>query len=262
MLRFRPSDIYFIQENHPMPSDKKVAFITGANRGIGLETAKQLGEKGVTVVLAARKLSDAEHAAAKLKAAGVDAYPVKLDVTSAEDRAAAAKYIEKTFGKLDILINNAGVASSHGFTPVTIETSDEELQSVFQTNLFAVLAVTRELLPLLKKSPAGRIVNLSSILGSNTLHADPNSPIYNFKSFAYDASKSALNAFTIHLAHELKDTPIKVNSAHPGWVKTEMGGDAAPMEIPDGAKTSVDLALLGPDGPNGRFIHMGQELPW
>ena len=148
------------------------------------------------------------------------------------------------------------------FTPVVIETSEEELQSIFSTNLFSVLAVTCALLPLLKKSPAGRIVNLSSILGSNALHADPNSPIYNFKSFAYDASKSALNAFTTHLAWELKDTPIKVNSAHPGWVKTEMGGEGAPMEIPDGAKTSVELALLGPDGPNGRFIHMGQELPW
>ncbi len=246
-------------QNH---KDKKVALITGANRGIGFETAKQLGEKGVTVVLGSRKLSDAQAAAAKLKTAGADAHGIKLDVTSAADRKAAAKYIGDTFGKLDILINNAGVSSSHGFTPVTIETSDEELQSIFSTNLFSVLALTRELLPLLKKSPAGRIVNLSSVLGSLTLHADPNSPIYGFKSFAYDASKSALNAFTVHLAWELKDTPIKVNSAHPGWVKTEMGTDAAPMEIPDGAKTSVELALLGPDGPNGRFIHMGQELPW
>jgi NAD(P)-dependent dehydrogenase (short-subunit alcohol dehydrogenase family) len=245
-----------------MPSDKKVALITGANRGIGFETAKQLGEKGVTVVVGARKLSDAGQTASKLKATGIDAHGVKLDVTSAEDRAAAEKYIADKFGKLDILINNAGVASSYGFTPMTIETPDEELRSIFQTNLFSVLALTRELLPLLKKSPAGRIVNLSSILGSNALHADPNSPIYNFKSFAYDASKSALNAFTIHLAYELRETPIKVNSAHPGWVKTEMGTDAAPMEIPDGAKTSVDLALLGPDGPNGRFIHMGKELPW
>jgi NAD(P)-dependent dehydrogenase (short-subunit alcohol dehydrogenase family) len=245
-----------------MSQGKKVALVTGANRGIGFETAKQLGEKGITVVVAARKLSDAEQTAAKLKAAGIDAHGIKLDVTSAEDRTAAAKYIEKTFGKLDVLINNAGVASSQGFVPMTIDTPDEELQSIFQTNLFAVLAVTRELLPLLKKSPAGRIVNLSSILGSLTLQADPGSPIYNFKSFAYDASKAALNAFTVHLAWELKDTPIKVNSAHPGWVKTEMGTDAAPMEIPDGAKTSVELALIGPDGPSGRFIHLGNELPW
>jgi len=118
------------------------------------------------------------------------------------------------------------------------------------------------MLPLLKKSEAGRVVNLSSILGSLTLHADPKSPIAGFKAFAYDASKSALNAFTIHLAAELKDTKIKVNSAHPGWVKTDMGGKEAPLEIPDGAKTSVELALIGPDGPNGRFIHMGKELPW
>jgi NAD(P)-dependent dehydrogenase (short-subunit alcohol dehydrogenase family) len=124
------------------------------------------------------------------------------------------------------------------------------------------VSLTRELLPLLKKSPAGRIVNLSSILGSLILHSDPTSPIADFKSFAYDGSKSALNAYTIHLAHELRNTTIKVNSAHPGWVKTEMGTDAAPMEIPDGAKTSVALALLGPDGPSGRFIHLGEELPW
>lgn len=245
-----------------MAQDKKIALITGANRGIGLETAKQLGEKGITVVVAARQLAAAETAAAAFKAQGIDAYGIKLDVVSDADRKAAAAFIAEKFGKLDILINNAGVGSVDGFTSVVSQTKDEELARVFATNLFAVVAVTRELLPLIRKSAAGRIVNLSSILGSNTLHADPNSPIANFKSFAYDASKSALNAYTIHLAWELKDTPIKVNSAHPGWVKTEMGTDAAPMEIPDGAKTSVALALLDADGPNGRFIHMGSELPW
>jgi len=122
--------------------------------------------------------------------------------------------------------------------------------------------LTQALLPLLKKSEAGRIVNMSSILGSQTLHADPNSPIYNFKSLSYDASKAALNSFTIHLAHELKDTKIKVNSAHPGWVKTDMGTDAAPMEIPEGGKTGVALALLDESGPSGGFFHMGQTLPW
>jgi NAD(P)-dependent dehydrogenase (short-subunit alcohol dehydrogenase family) len=245
-----------------MAQDKKVALITGANRGIGLETAKQLGEQGVTVLVGARSLSAAEDTAAKLKQSGIDAYPVQLDVVNEADRKAAAKFIGEKFGKLDILINNAGVNANTGFTSVISEVKDEELQRVFNTNLFAVVALTRELLPLIRKSDAGRIVNLSSILGSNTLHADPNSPIANFKSLAYDASKAALNAYTIHLAWELKDTPIKVNSAHPGWVKTEMGTDAAPMEIPDGAKTSVALALLGADGPNGRFIHLGNELPW
>jgi NAD(P)-dependent dehydrogenase (short-subunit alcohol dehydrogenase family) len=245
-----------------MAQDKKVALITGANRGIGFETAKQLGEEGVIVVLGARKLAIAEEAAAKLKEQGIDARPLQLDTTSPGDRLAAAKYFADNFGRLDILINNAGVGSKDGFIPVVSQVEDSELQRIFTTNLFAVVALTRELLPLLRKSAAGRIVNLSSILGSLTLHADPSSPIYGFKSFAYDASKSALNAYTVHLAWELKDTPIKVNSAHPGWVKTELGTEAAPMEIPEGAKTSVALALLGADGPSGHFIHLGNELPW
>ncbi|MBB6147006.1 NAD(P)-dependent dehydrogenase (short-subunit alcohol dehydrogenase family) [Silvibacterium bohemicum] len=246
-----------------MANEKKVALITGANRGIGLETARQLGQKGITVVVAARTLASAEETASKLKAEGIDAFPVKLEVTSDQDRKAAVKTIGDKFGKLDILINNAGVGSQTDMFALTVsETTEEELQTVFGTNLFAVVAVTREFLPLLKKSDAGRIVNLSSVLGSLTLHADPNSPIAAVKSLAYDASKSALNAFTIHLAAELKDTKIKVNSAHPGWVKTDMGTDKAPMEIVDGAKTSVELALLPQDGPNGRFIHLGQELPW
>jgi len=245
-----------------MAEQAKIALITGANRGIGFETAKQLGEQGVTVVLAARGVSAAEDAAAKLKAAGIDAYGIQLDVTKSEDRVAAAAYIAGKFGKLDILINNAGVATEGGLQNVTSQVSDADLLRVFDTNLFSVVALTRELLPLIQKSDAGRIVNLSSILGSLTLHADPKSPIASTKVFAYDASKSALNAYTIHLAHELKDTPIKVNSAHPGWVKTEMGTSAAPMEIPEGAKTSVALALLGPDGPTGKFIHLGKELPW
>ncbi len=245
-----------------MAEQTKVALITGANRGIGFETAKQLGEKGVTVVLGARQLSTAEASAAKLKAAGIDAYGIQLEVTNSADRVAAAAYLEQKFGKLDILINNAGMTTADGLRNVTSQVSDEDLLAVFNTNLFAVVGLTRELLPLLKKSEGGRIVNLSSILASLSLHADPKSPIYASKIFAYDASKSALNAFTIHLAHELKGTAIKVNSAHPGWVKTEMGTSAAPMEIPDGAKTSVELALLGPEGPSGRFIHLGKELPW
>ncbi|HEY1948198.1 MAG TPA: SDR family oxidoreductase [Bryobacteraceae bacterium] len=246
-----------------MGTDKKIALVTGANRGIGFETARQLGQKGISVVVAARSVEAANETAKKLVAEGIDAYPVALDVTKQADRTAAAKFVSDKFGKLDILINNAGVGPEDGmFGLKTVNTTEKELQTVFGTNVFSVVAVTREFLPLLKKSEAGRIVNLSSILGSLTLHADPNSPIAPVKAFAYDASKSALNAFTIHLAAELKDTKIKVNSAHPGWVKTEMGTDQAPMEIVDGAKTSVDLALIGPDGPNGRFIHLGEELPW
>src|SRR5277367_6107371 len=242
-----------------MAEGKKVALITGANRGLGFETAKQLGEKGVTVILGSRKLIDAEAAAAKLKAEGIDAYGIQLDVTKPTDRTAATKFIEEHFGKLDILINNAGIASSEGFgTNTTTRTTEQELRSVFETNVFSVVLVTQELLPLLKKSDAGRIVNLSSILGSLTLHADPKSPIYHAKSFAYDASKTALNAFTVHLAYELRDTKIKVNSAHPGWVKTDMGGEQAPMALEEGGKTSAALATLPDDGPSGGYFHAGK----
>ena len=138
----------------------------------------------------------------------------------------------------------------------------EILRKTFETNFFAVVALTQTLLPLIRKSPAGRIVNLSSILGSLTLHSDPSSGIYDMKAFAYDASKTALNAFTVHLAQELRDTPIKVNSAHPGWVKTDMGGAAAPMEVSEGGKTSVQLATLPDDGPTGGYFHLGEPLPW
>jgi NAD(P)-dependent dehydrogenase (short-subunit alcohol dehydrogenase family) len=127
---------------------------------------------------------------------------------------------------------------------------------------FAQVSLTNTLLPLIRKSEAGRIVNLSSILGSLALHADPNSPIYHAKSFAYDASKTALNAYTVHLAYELRDTNIKVNSAHPGWVKTDMGGAQAPMELSEGGKTSAALATLPDDGPSGGYFHLGKPLPW
>lgn len=241
---------------------KKVALISGANKGIGFETARQLGQLGITVILGARDLAKGEKAAAKLRSEGIDAQAVKLDVVNSADVKAVADKIGKEFGKLDILINNAGI-SLEGFGPnTTLTVSEDDLRKVFETNFFAVIEVTRALTPLVEKSPAGRIVNVSSILGSSTLHANPESPIYEFKAFAYDASKSALNAFTTHLAHTLKDTKIKVNSAHPGWVKTDMGTDAAPMEIADGAKTEVQLATLGEDGPTGGFFHLGEPLPW
>lgn len=246
-----------------MYSDKKVALVTGGNRGIGFETARQLGQKGITVIIGAKTKEAAEQAVEKLAAEAIDAYAVALDVTSDADRKAAVSFVAEEFGKLDVLVNNAGIAGDGGLlNPRTIDTTEEELHTVFDTNLFSVIAVTREFLPLLKKSPAGRIVNLSSILGSLTLQAMPGSPIAPMKAFAYNASKTALNQFTVHLAAELAGTNIKVNSAHPGWVKTELGTKHAQMEVAEGAKTSVDLALIGADGPNGKFIHLGKELPW
>jgi NAD(P)-dependent dehydrogenase (short-subunit alcohol dehydrogenase family) len=245
----------------------KVALITGANKGIGLETARQLGKLGVTIIVGARDLAKGEQAAEVLRGIGVDARPIKLDVVNEADRASAAKYIEKQFGRLDILINNAAVMldprGSGGWAEnATSTTPLKVLRDTFETNFFAVVALTQTLLPLIRKSAAGRIVNLSSILGSLTLHATPGSPIYDAKTFAYDASKSALNAFTIHLAHELRGTSIKVNSAHPGWVKTDMGGEGAQMELVDGARTGAQLATLPDDGPSGGYFHMGEALPW
>ena len=246
-----------------MPTQKKVALITGANRGIGFETARQLGQQNVIVLVGARDIDTARAASDKLTAEKIEAYPVVLDVNSETDRKAAADFISQKFGSLDILINNAGVGGEGGILNAhTSTTTDQEFQNVFRTNVLSVVAMTREFLPLIKKSEAGRIVNVSSILGSLTLQSAPNSPIAPMKAFAYNASKTAVNAFTIHLAAELKDSKIKVNSAHPGWVKTELGTQHAQLEVSEGAKTSVDLALLGPDGPTGKFIHAGAELPW
>jgi NAD(P)-dependent dehydrogenase (short-subunit alcohol dehydrogenase family) len=245
-----------------MPNAKKIALITGANKGLGFEMARQLGRVGVTVVVAARDSSRGQAAADKLKAEGLDAEFLKLDVRDKNDHTAAADFLANKYGRLDILINNAGIAAEGFGTGHPSTTTGKVLHETFETNFFSQIFLTQALLPLIRKSDAGRIVNMSSILGSQTLHADPKSPIYNFKQLSYDASKAALNSFTIHLAFELKDTKIKVNSAHPGWVKTEMGTDAAPMEIPEGGKTGVELALLGEDGPTGGFFHLGQPLPW
>jgi len=248
--------------NRHMTNAGKVALITGANRGLGLEMARQLGQAGVTVIVAARDPGRGEAAAETLRSEGLDAQCLKLDVTDRQDHAAAAGFLEQNFGRLDILINNAGISLEPLGSGGASTTTDEVLQRTFDTNFFAPVALTRALLPLLKKSPAARIVNMSSILGSQTLHADPNSVVRDFKSLSYDASKAALNSFTIHLAHDLKNTRIKVNSAHPGWVKTDMGTDAAPMDIAEGAKTGVALALLSEDGPTGGYYHLGKRVPW
>jgi NAD(P)-dependent dehydrogenase (short-subunit alcohol dehydrogenase family) len=245
---------------------EKIAFITGGNRGLGFQTALDLKDPNVKVVIGSRDQKQGQQAVEKLRAAGVDADVLQFDITKPADYRAAYDYFDSKYGRLDILVNNAGVAG--GTFPGTgpehsaAEVPIDLLRKVFETNFFAQVALTETLLPLIKKSPAGRIVNLSSILGSLTLHADPKSPIYNAKSFAYDASKTALNAFTVHLAYELRDTNIKVNSAHPGWVKTDMGGDQAPMELADGSKTSVALATLPAGGPTGGYFHQGQPLPW
>ncbi|MEY2395322.1 MAG: hypothetical protein QOF94_1667 [Acidobacteriaceae bacterium] len=244
-----------------MNNTKKIALITGANKGIGLETARQLGKQEIIVLLGARDLKKGEAAASELRQEGIDARALEIDVSQPASVRKSVENIEREFGRLDILINNAGVMIDDDKKKVSEQTL-EAWRKTFDTNLFGLIDTTQAFLPLLRKSSAGRIVNLSSILGSITYHATPGSPVYDSKMPAYNVSKSAVNAYTVQLAYELKDSKIKVNAAHPGWVKTEMGGEGATMEITDGAKTSVALATLGDDGPNGTYVHMGETLPW
>ncbi|MFI4981772.1 MAG: SDR family oxidoreductase [Nevskiales bacterium] len=240
---------------------EKIALITGGNKGIGFETARQLAKTGVHVIIGSRDRKKGVEASLKLQGEGLAVEALAIDVNSQASIAEAAREVEKKHGHLDILINNAGVLIDAQDKKPSEQTIDT-WRKTFDTNVFGLVATTQAFLPLLKKSTAGRIVNLSSILGSNTLHADPASPIYDYKVPAYNVSKAAVNAWTVQLAYELKDSKIKVNAAHPGHVKTDMGGEAAPMEIVDGAKTSVQLALIGDNGPNGAYVHLGDTLPW
>ena len=242
---------------------EKVAFISGANRGIGFETSKKLGETGAKVILGSRDQNKGKEAAKELVSLGIDAESIQYDAFDPEAPSKVFEYIRKKYDVLDILINNAGVLlTGNLFVTNSSSVSDKDIKETFQTNLFSVISLTQKLLPLLRKSKAGRIVNVSTILSSLTLHSAKDSPIAPAKEFAYNASKTALNAFTIHLANELKDTKIKVNSGHPGWVKTELGGPNAPMEVKDSYKTSLRLATLDEDGPNGGLFHEEDKIPW
>ena len=244
--------------------NKRTALITGANRGIGFETARQLAQQGIRVLVGGRTEVNGKEAEAKLKAEGFDAEFILLDVDDAKTHQSAAKHVEENYGKLDILINNAAIGidgNQDGVFVQASQTTPDVFRKTFDTNFFNTIAVTQQFIPLIKKSDAGRIVFLSSGLGSLSLHSDPNSPIYNFKVPAYDISKTALNGYVVHLAYELKDTPIKVNAAHPGSVVTDMNPNGD-IPVEEGAKTSVDLATLTADGYTGKFIHLGNELPW
>jgi len=236
-----------------MASDKKVALITGANKGIGLEIARQLGHQGITVVVGSRDPQRGQEAVDTLKAEGIDAHTLKLEVTEAADRDAALAFFQQ-MGRLDILVNNAGVLlDAQGITPDTLARS-------FDANVIAPYFLTETLLPLLKAAPAGRVVHQSSILGSlATTAAGQFTPDYLLPTYA--SSKAALNMLGVIQAEALKDTNVKVNIAHPGNVKTDMnpGGD---LTVEEGAKTAVTLATLPDDGPTGGFFHLGETLPW
>ena len=243
----------------------KIAVVTGANRGIGFETARQLGKAGVTVLMGARNAQRGEEAAAKLRNEGIDTYFTSLDVVSNMDHDKLFRFVKEKYGRLDILINNAGAIFEMGRESAFLSSNRfavDIYRKTFEINFFQAIALTQKLLPLLTKSDQGRIVNVSSILGSLSLRSDPESDIYTVPSPAYSISKTALNAFTIQLAQELRGTSIKVNAAQPGWVRTAMGGPQAPMDVSAGAQTSVRLALLPPDGPTGKFFHFDDTIPW
>jgi NAD(P)-dependent dehydrogenase (short-subunit alcohol dehydrogenase family) len=241
-------------------SNNRIALVTGANKGIGYETARRLASQGATVLLGARDEQRGKEAAAKLQAEGLDVQFLPIDVNNEATHKAARRFIEDKFGKLDILVNNAAVALDMDQKPSEVD--KQTLRKTFDTNFFGVIAVTQALLPLIRKSDAGRIVNVSSGLGSLTQHSDPTWAFYPVKLLAYNTSKTALNAFTVTLAYELKDTAIKVNSADPGYTATDMNGHSGYKTVEQGADVIIQLANLPADGATGGYFDDQGVLPW
>ena len=240
-------------------TDRRVAVVTGANKGIGLEIARQLAHEGMRVFVGTRDEERGRAAAEKLRAEGLDAQALRLDVTDDASVAAAAARIERDPGRLDVLVNNAGIAIDDG-PPSRV--SLEVLRRTYETNVFGVVRTTQAFLPLLRRSDAGRIVNLSSSLGSLGKNSDPAWDFAAVKFLAYNSSKTAVNAITIQFAWELRETPIKVNAADPGYVATDMNRHQGVRSVEQGAATPVRLATLPADGPTGRFFNDAGPVPW
>lgn len=248
--------------------DKPVALVTGANKGIGLQIAKDLAAHGFTVLVGSRSLEHGETAA---KSVAPDARALRLDVTDQASIAAAAERIRDELGRLDVLVNNAGIshAGEPGRSLEEIASSGrpsvaslDEVRAVFETNVFGVIAVTQAMLPLLREAPAGRIVNVSSSSGSLTINADPSFPHRSVFGAVYSPSKTALNAITLAFAIELESTGIKVNAACPGFTGTDLNNFAGTRTVQEAAREPVRLALLGADGPTGTFSNEDGPLPW
>ncbi|MFI7283815.1 SDR family oxidoreductase [Micromonospora chersina] len=227
-----------------------IALITGANKGIGLATARQLGARGMTVLVGARDATRGREAADKLRAEGVDARFVPLEVTDAASIAAAADLVEREYGHLDVLVNNAGIIRADG-AGLPSQTTLDTLREVYDTNVFGVVAVTNALLPLLRRAPAARIVNVSSEVGSIAVMTDPEGALFPLTSIPYPSSKTALNMITAMYAKELRDTPIKVNAANPGYCATDLNHHSGFRTPEEGAEVSVHLATLPADAPSG-----------
>ena len=242
--------------NHNTNIMSKIALITGANKGIGLETARQLArDHNFTVLVGARDKTRGDEAVGELKSAGFDAQLLLLDPTDAESVQKAAAQVEAEFGHLDVLINNAGTGSKEDGPLIELDA----LREIYDLNVFGLHAVTRAFWPLLEKSDAARLVNVSSILGSLTLFK--NGEFGDHNALAYDSSKAAVNMMTLHYAQKWKDTPHRANTIHPGSVVTDLNpGGEIPVE--KGAASSVEMATIPNDGPNGTFTHLGETLPW
>jgi NAD(P)-dependent dehydrogenase (short-subunit alcohol dehydrogenase family) len=241
-------------------SSKRIALVTGANKGIGFEVARQIAAADCTVLLGARTQALGEEAAATLQREGGDVRYLAIDLTDPATIAAAANRIEADFGRLDILVNNAGIVDQGDGPPSA--SSLEAIERTLRVNFVGSVAVTQAMLPLLRKAPSARIVNVSSGLGSLTRNADPANPYAAVGYLGYSASKAALNMFTVHLAYELRDTAIKVNSADPGYTATDLNGHRGTQTIPEGAAETIRLALLPDDGPSGSYSDSKGMIPW
>lgn len=244
----------------------KIAVITGANRGLGFAAAHRLGHAGVKVLVGARDGSKGDEAAGRLRSKGVDAEPLDIDVNSVVSVQEAAMRVGQNYGHVDILINNAGVLPEATASNIDRPLDLGMFRETFETNVFGAVSVTKEFLPLLRKSASGRIVNVSSTVGSLADQVDPESPYYGLICPAYQMSKAALNGLTIALSKALKGTSIKVNSVCPGWVQTDLAGPdnraAAPTTADEAAHIVVEMALIPESGPTGQFVDRKGNVAW
>jgi NAD(P)-dependent dehydrogenase (short-subunit alcohol dehydrogenase family) len=241
----------------------KVALITGANRGLGFETARQLGRRGIRTIIGARDPGRGAEAAEHLRDEGIDAHAVQLDVTSEDSVREAAQRVRDDHGGLDILVNNAGILPE---ATANADSMDADMfRATYETNVFGAVTVIHEFLPLLRESAAGRIVNVSSTMGSLADQNDSASPYYALDVPAYRTSKLALTGVTVALAKQLANTPIKVNAVCPGWVQTDLAPgnrEHAPDTAEQASGVVVEMATLGEDGPSGRFVDRDGSVPW
>jgi NAD(P)-dependent dehydrogenase (short-subunit alcohol dehydrogenase family) len=241
-------------------SAPRSALVTGANKGIGREIARRLAGLGYLVWLGARDAARGEEAAAALRAAGGNVRFLALDVADAASVARAAGTLARAGDRLDALVNNAGIALDRGVAPSALDLA--LMQATYEVNVFGPVRVTQAVLPLLRGAPAARIVMMSSGLGSLGRTSDPAFPSYPANLLAYNSSKSALNAITVIFAKELRDTPIKVNAADPGYTATDLNGHSGPRSVAQGAEIAVRLATLPDDGPTGGYFNDEGPQPW